>query len=294
MVPQSWIINCLKMYKISLEIINLIEKTMKNWRVKLTAGGKSLAETKIPREIFQGEALTPILFIIAMTLLNHIPRKCSAGYKLSRSQEKINHLMYMDDIKLFAKNEKELETLIHTVWIYSQNIGMEFGIEKCALLVMKSGKRHLTDGIEVPNQDKIRTLAENETYKYLGILEAATIKQVEMKNKIQKEYLRRTSVVYWHPTRPNMPFQRLLKCIFHWRGRAWLTIWDGVKIPRYSHKLMHRKRVTCELHDSYFRSMTIKHSIPKTAEAHFPMASYGEILSERLNYYITRWIQEVS
>ena len=69
---------------------------------------------------------------------------------------------------------------------------MEFGIEKCALLVIKSGKRHLTDGIELPNQDKIRMLAENETYRYLGILEAYTIKQVEMKNKIQKEYLRRT------------------------------------------------------------------------------------------------------
>ena len=57
---------------------------------------------------------------------------------------------------------------------------------------MKCGKRHLTDGMELPNQDKIRTLGENETYKYLGILEADTIKQVEMKEKIKKEYLRRT------------------------------------------------------------------------------------------------------
>ena len=73
--------------------------------------------------------------------------------------------MYMDDIKLFAKNEKELETLIHAVRIYSQDIGMEFGIEKCTMLVMKSGKRHLIDGMELPNQDKIKTLAENETYK---------------------------------------------------------------------------------------------------------------------------------
>ena len=56
---------------------------------------------------------------------------------------------------------------------------------------MKSGK-HLTDGMEQPNQDKIRTHGENETYKYVGILEADTIKQVEMKGKIQKEYLRRT------------------------------------------------------------------------------------------------------
>ena len=41
--------------------------------------------------------------------------------------------MYMDDIKLFAKNEKELVTLILVVKIYSQDIGMEFGIEKCAM-----------------------------------------------------------------------------------------------------------------------------------------------------------------
>ena len=53
---------------------------------------------------------------------------------------------------------------------------MEFGIEKCTMLVMKSGKRYLTDGMELPNQVKIRTLGENETYKYLGILEAGNIK----------------------------------------------------------------------------------------------------------------------
>ena len=83
-----------------------------------------------------------------------------------------------------------METLIHTVRIYSRDIGMEFDIEKYAMFVMKSGKRQLTDGMELPNKVKIKTLAENETYKYLGILEA--IKQVEMKEKIHKVYLRRT------------------------------------------------------------------------------------------------------
>ena len=38
----------------------------------------------------------------------------------TNSQKKINHLMYMDEIKLFAKNEKELENLIQTVRIYNQ------------------------------------------------------------------------------------------------------------------------------------------------------------------------------
>ena len=57
---------------------------------------------------------------------------------------------------------------------------------------MKNVKWHRTDGMELPNQNKIRTLAENETYKYLGILEVDNIKQVEIKDKIQKEYLTRT------------------------------------------------------------------------------------------------------
>ena len=106
MVPQIWIINCLKMYKISNDVINFIEKTMKNWKAELTAGGKSLAETKIQRGIFQGDALSPLIFIIAIMPLYHILRKCTAGYKLSKSLEKINHLMYMEYIKLFAKKWK--------------------------------------------------------------------------------------------------------------------------------------------------------------------------------------------
>ena len=47
----------------------------------------------------------------------------------------------MDDIKLFAKNEKESKTQIQTVRIY-KGIGMEFGVEKCTMPVKKSGKRH--------------------------------------------------------------------------------------------------------------------------------------------------------
>ena len=81
-------------------------------------------------------------------------------------------------------------TLIQEVRIYSQRIGMEFGREKYAILVIKSGKRHLTDAMELPNQDKIRTHKETETNKYFGILEVDTIKQFKMeilKKSISRE-----------------------------------------------------------------------------------------------------------
>ena len=96
--------------------MKFIENPMESWRVELT-GGKRLVELKILRGIFLGDALSPLLFVIAMMPLSYVQRKCTGGYKLHKSQEKINHLMYMDDIKLFAMNEKELETLIHPMRI---------------------------------------------------------------------------------------------------------------------------------------------------------------------------------
>ena len=91
--------------------------------------------------------------------------------------------MYMDNIEMFAKKEKELKTLIQAVRIYSQDTGIEFSIEKCAIQIMKNGKRHMMEGIELPNKDIIRMLEENESCKYLGILEVDPIKQVEIKEK---------------------------------------------------------------------------------------------------------------
>ena len=79
MLPQSWILHCLKMYKISHEVINFIEQTMKTWRVELTAGGRSIAETKMQRGIFQGDALSPLLFI--MNSENALPDTNSADHK---------------------------------------------------------------------------------------------------------------------------------------------------------------------------------------------------------------------
>ena len=63
--------------------------------------------------------------------------------------------MSMDYIKLFAKTKKEFETIIQTVRIYSQDIGMEFGIEKCTMLIKKNGKRLKTKVMELSNQEKL-------------------------------------------------------------------------------------------------------------------------------------------
>ena len=89
------------------------------------------------------------------------------------------------NIDIFAKNEKKTRTLVQTIRIYSLDIGMEFGIEKCAMMITEKKRRETTEAIELPNQKIIRRLRENENYKYLGILETDTIKQRRKKKKIK-------------------------------------------------------------------------------------------------------------
>ena len=100
--------------------------------------------------------------------------------------------MYIDDIEVFSKNEKEMETLIQTRRIYRRDRGMKFDTDKCAILIMKSGKKESAEGIEQLDRECIKTLGEKKNYKYSVTLVADTIKQAEMKEKIRKEYLRRT------------------------------------------------------------------------------------------------------
>ena len=91
-------------------------------------------------------------------------------------------------MKLYAKDEADLDKLINIVSVYSRDIGLEFGLDKCAVLVMKRGNKVRYEGIQLPDGRMIEEL-DDGGYKYLGILEGADIKQKEMKEKIKKEYL---------------------------------------------------------------------------------------------------------
>ena len=130
-----------------------------------------IVDTSFKQGIFQGDSLSPLVFVLALIPLSLISRKAKAAYKFSESKEKINHLLFMDDLKLYSRNEKGFDS-VQTVRVFSEYIGLEFGIEKCAMLVVEKGKIVKSVGIELPNGKVIKSLQEGESYKYLGILEA--------------------------------------------------------------------------------------------------------------------------
>ena len=129
----------------------------------LTPAGNTLAEVNIKRGIFQGDSLSPLLFIVAMIPMTKVLHKIKNGYQLKKGGSRINHLMFMDDIKLFGRSMDEIDTLVQTVRIVSEDIRMEFGIEKCALVNTVRGKLTRSEGIQLPDVSSIKTARNQAT-----------------------------------------------------------------------------------------------------------------------------------
>ena len=128
MVPHSSIIECLDLFGVTENIKILLVNSMEKWKVMLCSGKFELSEVEIKRGIFQGDFLSPLVFVLAFIPLSLILRKAKAAYEFSESKEKINHVLFMDDLKLYGRSEKGLDSLIQTVRNVSEDIGMEFGI----------------------------------------------------------------------------------------------------------------------------------------------------------------------
>ena len=135
------------------------------------------------------------MFALALIPLSLILRKTKTAYEFSESKEKINNLLFMDDLNLYSPSEKGLDSLVLTVCLFSKDVGMEFGIEKSAMLVLEKGKILKSVGIELSNDKVIKSLQEGESYKYLGILEADKFLEEKMKLNVLKEYIRRSRKV---------------------------------------------------------------------------------------------------
>ena len=121
MIPHSWITECMEMTGAASNIRSFVQKTMPHWRTKLIVRNQELGEVKIERGLFQGDRLSSLLFVIGMIPMILLFRSCKAKYHLGKEYPKLNNQLFMDDLKLFGKCSKETDSLIRTVFVFSQD-----------------------------------------------------------------------------------------------------------------------------------------------------------------------------
>ena len=92
-------------------------------------------------------SLSPLFFCMSLIPLSNELNNTEYGYTIFNS--KVNHLFYMDDLKLFARNDNELEGLLATAKEFRNDIGMTFDLEKSAKVSFRRGSSQKTTDIEI-------------------------------------------------------------------------------------------------------------------------------------------------
>jgi hypothetical protein len=92
----------------------------------------------------------------------------------------------MDDLKWIAKSEKECQKQIQTVKTFSDDICMEFALEKCAKIAFKRAKLVHLQNLVIDINREIQELEQGKTYKYLGIEESEGIQHQQMKERLKQ------------------------------------------------------------------------------------------------------------
>ena len=196
-VPHSWIIQAMEIYRISPTLINFMRTNMGFWKttmmLRFQDGALKTRPIQVRSGIFQGDSLSPLLFCLCLAPLSKMLNSTEHGYEVNG--KKISHLFYMDDLKTFAKNNNQQEGLLQTVKTFSDDICMQFGLDKCAKATFKKGKLSSTSDLQLQPDTIIKELSQEDTYKYLGVNEGDGIQHATMKEKARKEYYRRIRLV---------------------------------------------------------------------------------------------------
>ena len=80
-VPHSWITVCMELFGIAENVRNILEQSTEQWKLSLTSNGGDLGEVDVKRGIFQGNSLSPLLFVLSIVPLSLMLRKVNASYE---------------------------------------------------------------------------------------------------------------------------------------------------------------------------------------------------------------------
>jgi hypothetical protein len=179
---------------VNSEIVRFCKLPLEKWNTMLHLKTKQEVMQSQPiqirRGIFQGDCVSPLLSCIALIPLTHELKRADCGYQVHGAERKINHFLYMDDLKLLSRSEEELMIKVNIVKAISKDIIMNFGFEKCAKICLKNGRVQKKTYIESTFEKDIKELDTGKAYKYLGIEGSHDIQHKNEKEKLKKEYLR--------------------------------------------------------------------------------------------------------
>ncbi len=199
-----WLLGSIKLPRI---VTLALTRLMSNWATtfELRLGQRKVKSEKVNvlNGIFQGDALSPTLFVLCMAPISYAldkgvePCRSASGWS-SGYGFAIGHQFYMDDLKLYARSAAELDRQIQIVSEVSEAIGLRLNLSKCAKV------HYSPHGGEVSNASNEETTVDassipllgfRSTYKYLGVQQRLLPEEIALK-EFEDALLQRAETIF--------------------------------------------------------------------------------------------------
>ena len=193
-ISQTWLIKSIELTKIPTKIIDAIKRLPNKCRTKVYLYGEKVElETgfiKYEQGILQGDTLSLLLFVLSVNPYHTFYiRKRGTCWDLTRSGWlNPTHLLFVDDLKLYASTVTKLKRLLGIVTQFSNDVATLFGVTKCAFQLITRGRREASNAPLIVNNLTLQEIEEGDHYKYLGIDEPVGINRHLNKTKAIKGY----------------------------------------------------------------------------------------------------------
>jgi len=245
-LSHEWIFKCLKMFGISDNIQKLLLNAFSLFETELNYDNIPIGQVKIQRGIYQGDSLSPLLFIMALAPLSMLLNSDNMGFKIPISDKirSLSHLLFVDDIKIYASSNKNLKNLLHITENFGKAVGLEFGFNKCSVATSKRGNK----AVEQPVCLKSGTINPLESfYKYLGIWQDSEPNLEKTKESLKANYLTKVDLI----------------CNSHLNGKNTTNAINTLAVPviTYAAAVLQWSQSELQCLDRETRKLLIKHGV---------------------------------
>lgn len=178
-IHHRYLIEILERMEVPLNMIAFVSRTLRMQQTNLICNKQDMGRVEIKKGLLQGDSLSPLLFVVAMEPVSRQLIRCCEKVKMGDFE--LNHLIFIDDIKLFAKDEETLVDLCRTTNECLGRMKLQVNQEKSASNV----DNDLTFGSK---------LDDAKGYKYLGVLEdSRNIIKEDNKRILEERLMQRTT-----------------------------------------------------------------------------------------------------